>query len=249
MRISDQNGERISDWLNANKAMSCYGQFSCRRIATVLPLNIRAPARECIWLKCQLKRQSFSSRAMHEHKGSLDPNQSLLINFVGSGGFASKLAGCRVGLDGGVGQSAGFDSRFSGFIGEPIGRCDGPFSLVGGRFDAFELPAGRIFCVNDQRARVISVDDQGQQTSKRQPKHSWIIGPSAFLLGLLSLGFGWQRLRSRTGLWPDDRMRIAIGLPLSGIGCILILWSGGDLDQAFERRSDATLQAFEVESL
>jgi hypothetical protein len=67
-------------------------------------------------------------------------------------------------------------------------------------------------------ARVSNYDNN---TGKCYPKNWWIIGPSA-LLSLVGIGIGWRKLWQCTGLWPDDRPIIVVGLPVLGASAVLL---------------------------
>jgi hypothetical protein len=54
-----------------------------------------------------------------------------------------------------------------------------------------------------------------------------IVSPAAFIFGVVILGIGWRSLWNCSGWWPADRRNIGFGVPLCGLGAILIFWSIG----------------------
>lgn len=59
-----------------------------------------------------------------------------------------------------------------------------------------------------------------------------LMGPTAFVVGCVTLITGWWLLCGCSGIWPDDRNRIIGGIPLCIVGACSIIWSIPHIDPA-----------------
>ena len=117
-------------------------------------------------------------------------------------------------------------------------RVDPSYSLINGVisrwFDIFNCEPRTLFVLHHDQLLIrqtslpssyASIGDDGNHPSKRDIKHSWIVGPAAFVAGVFILGCRWWWLGNNSSWWPDDRRNVAFGMPLFLVGASLIFWA------------------------